>query len=238
MFLAYHCLANAGTRATRRLLAARAVWRGMNSGVTAWVRDCQACSLGKITSQPAAPVQPIPVPARRFSHIHLDIVGPLPTTEQGFSYLLTMVDRTTRWLEAVPMRTMESSACVEALIGTWISRYGVPACITTDQGRQFESSLWQALCSRLGVQHIHTTAYHPQSNGMVERAHRQLKDTLRARLAGPNWASHLLWVLLSLRAAPKEDSATSSAELLFSTPLTLPGDFLEAGDEPIEATVG
>ncbi len=74
--------------------------------------------------------------------------------------------------------------------------------------------------------HITTTAYHPQSNGIVERAHRQIKDALRARLAGVEWPQHLPWVLLSLRAAPKEDAAISSAELVFGAALTLPGQFL------------
>jgi hypothetical protein len=116
VFNAYHSLAHAGTRATRRLIAARAVWRGMNSDVAAWVRDCQACCRGKVTAQPAAPVQPIAVPAKRFSHVHLDLVGPLPVAADGSTYLLTMVDRTTRWLEAAPLRTMEAAVSANAFI--------------------------------------------------------------------------------------------------------------------------
>ena len=68
--------------------------------------------------------------------------------------------------------------------------------------------------SRLGIRHHLTTAYHPQSNGMVERAHRALKDALRARLAGSDWLAHLPYVLLGLRATPKEDSNISAAELV------------------------
>ncbi len=60
---------------------------------------CQSCCKGKVTCQPATPVQPIPVPGRRFSHIHIDIVGPLPTLADGHCYLLTMMDHSTRWLE-------------------------------------------------------------------------------------------------------------------------------------------
>jgi hypothetical protein len=73
--------------------------------------------------------------------------------------------------------------------------------------------------------------FHPQSNGMVERAHRQLKNALRARTAGHDWPSHLPWVLLGLRTAPKEDSNLSSAELCLGAPLILPGEFM-AGPEP------
>ena len=69
------------------------------------------------------------------------------------------------------------------------------------------------------------TAYHPQSNGMVERFHRQLKASLSARLTGPNWVSQLPWVLLGVRAAHKEDVGASPAELVYGTELHLPGQF-------------
>jgi transposase InsO family protein len=80
----------------------------------------------------------------------------------------------------------------------------------------------------LGIQHITTTAYHPQSNGAVERFHRRLKEALKAKLAGPEWTAHLPWVLLCLRAAPCEDSGVSSAELVFGTPLNLPAAVVTA----------
>jgi hypothetical protein len=101
---------------------------------------------------------------------------------------------------------------------------------------QFTAVVWSALCLKLGVSHQMTTAYHPQSNRMVERAHRQLKNALCSRLAGVQWPQHLPWVLLGLRAAPKEDSDISSAELAYGAPLTLPGHFI-AAEEPPPATI-
>ncbi len=85
----------------------------------------------------------------------------------------------------------------------------MPAVITSDCGNQFTSSLWAALYSLLDIQHSQTTAYHLQSNGMVERFHRCLKDALRARCAAANWVDHLPWVLLGLRAAAREDDGTT-----------------------------
>ncbi|XP_072134736.1 uncharacterized protein [Mobula birostris] len=100
--------------------------------------------------------------------------------------------------------------------------------LTSDRGAQFTSSLWSAMANLLGSQLHHTTAYHPQSNGLVERFHRHLKSALMARLEGPNWVDELPWVLLGIRTAPKEDLHTSSAELVYGAPLVVPGEFIPA----------
>ena len=117
---------------------------------------------------------------------------------------------------------MEAKACADVLINNWVARFSVLANITSDQGRQFTSNLWAHACQALGIHHGTTTAYHPHCNSMVERVHRQLKDALKACLAATEWPQHLPWVLLGLRAAPKEDSRHSSAELVYGARLALP----------------
>jgi hypothetical protein len=136
VFRAIHELAHAGISATLRLMAARVVWSGMASDVAAWCRDCQLCALGKASPQHTAPVQPIPVQERRFTPVHVDLVGPLPTSAEGFKYVFNMVDRSSRWLEAVPLKSMAAEDCVDELISAWVARSGMPTIITSDQGRQ------------------------------------------------------------------------------------------------------
>ena len=132
VFLAIHGVAHPGTRATRRLVSARVIWRGMASDLAAWCRSCQACQRAKVTKQPAAPVQPIPIPQRRFSHVHVDLVGPLPASAAGFIYIFTIIDRTTRWLEAIPLKDMTASTCTSVFMASWVARFGVPATVTSD----------------------------------------------------------------------------------------------------------
>jgi hypothetical protein len=88
----------------------------------------------------------------------------------------------------------------------------VPEDFTSDRGPQFSSEVLAALCWRLGIKHHMTTAYHPQANGLVELFHCQLKEALRACEAGMDWASHLPWVPVGLRAAPKEATGLSLVE--------------------------
>jgi hypothetical protein len=95
------------------------------------VMEWQHCSKGKSSSQPAAAIQPIPVPHQRFSHLHVDLVGPLPVSVAGYSYLFTIIDRSSRRVEAVSLKTMDAASCTNALVSAWISRFGVPATITS-----------------------------------------------------------------------------------------------------------
>ena len=227
VFEAVHNLSHPSIRATRTLVASKFVWHGLQKQVGAWAKACVACQTAKIHRHVKAPLDIFKVPQRRFDHINVDLVGPLPSC-QGFTYLFTIVDRFTRWPEAIPLADISSLTCARALVSQWIARFGIPSEISSDRGTQFTSDLWGSVTKLLGVRHSKTTAYHPQANGLVERFHRHMKAALRTRLTGPNWIDELPWVLLGIRTAPKEDLGTSSAELVFGEPLTVPGDFIPA----------
>ena len=220
-----HGLSHPGTRATQRLLGRSFVWHRMRQDVSRWCRECIPCHSSKIQEHVKAPVLPLDDSQQAFAHIHVDLVGPLPSCA-GFTHIFTIIDRSTRWPEAIPLRDISTSTCIDALISGWVARFGVPLHITSDRGTQFTSALWRGMASKLGVTLHHTTAYHPQSNGMVERFHRVLKAALRARLTGPDWSEQLPWVLLGIRTTPKEDSNVSPAEATFRHSPLLPGEFV------------
>ena len=174
----------------------------------------------------------VPV-TRRFQHIHVDLVGPLPPSN-GFTHLFTIVDRGTRWFEAIPIASTTAADCANALFAGWITRFRVPEHITSDRGAQFTAALWTNICKKLNIVAHQTTAFHPCANGMVERVHRRLKEALKARLAGIRWAEELPWVLLGIRSQPREDSARLAAEAVCGQPLVLPGQFLHQEEAPVE----
>jgi transposase InsO family protein len=178
------------------------VWRGLAADIIQWCRDCQFCQRVKPSPQPKSAVQPIAVPIQHFLHVHMDLVGPLPVSADDYAYLLMAIDRSTCWAEAIPLKATSAADCAEAFISGWVARFSVPATLTSDRGVQFTSSFWAAVMSRLGVRHNTTTAFHPQSNGMVECFHWRLKEALKARTASSDWPAHLAWVMLGLRVAP------------------------------------
>ena len=220
-----HGLSHPSIRTTRKLVAAKFVWNGLQKQIGIWSKQCVACQSSKIQTHVRAPLQKVSVPQRRFDHILVDLVGPLPPSD-GFTHLLTVVDRFSCWPEAIPLNDTSSISCARALIYHWIARFSVPADMSSDREPQFTSKLWTSMAELLGTQLHHTTSYHPQANGLVERFHHHLKSALQARLTGPSWTQELPWVLLGIRTAPKEDSGCSSAEMLYGSPLTVPGEVI------------
>ena len=176
-----HSLSHPGSRPTKRLIAARYVWPGFKKDITLWTKCCLSCQQSKIARHVASPLQSFPVPSSRFEHLHVDIVGPFPPSRGYTYYLFTVIDRFTRWPEAIPMADCTAQTCAQAFLSGWIARFGVPASVTSDRGRQFISELWRNVLHLFGIKPTQTTSHHPQANGMVERMHRQLAS-LKARL--------------------------------------------------------
>jgi hypothetical protein len=152
----FHNVAHPGRLASRRIISCRFVWRGLSSDFTAWARGCLACQRGKIHRHTRLVPLPIPIPQLRCSHLHIDLVGPLQYSN-NFNYIFTIIDHTSKWMEAIPLSETSAAACAKALTFTWISRFGVPETITSDRGPQFISNLWFQLCEMLNISHKQTT---------------------------------------------------------------------------------
>ena len=108
--------------------------------------------------------------------VAIDIIGPLPKTNNGNRYILVAVDYFTRWPEAYAIPNQEARTIAQTLVDEWVCRYGVMQRLHTDQGRNFESDVFKEITNILGIKKTRTTPYHPQSDGMVERMNRTLKN--------------------------------------------------------------
>uniref|UniRef100_A0A5S6QAE0 Integrase catalytic domain-containing protein n=1 Tax=Trichuris muris TaxID=70415 RepID=A0A5S6QAE0_TRIMR len=198
----------------------------MSTEIVLWCKTCLRCQAYLVGRHQRTPLVRSPAPSSRFESLHVDIVGPLPYS-RGYQYVFTIVDRFTRYPEAIPIRDATESECARALL-SWISQFGVCLKVTSDQGRQFVSGIWRDICQLLGLQSVTTLAYEPQQNGLVERMHRDLKASPMAVLQGdPHWVDALPLVLMEMRASIKPDIGRSSAELVFGETIRLPGQYFD-----------
>ena len=204
------------------------MWHGMRKDVSDWVKGCTDCQLSKVGRHNSHPVRQFEdEPSGKFTHIHIDIVGPLPESTDHAKYLLTIVDRATRWPMAIPMKDMTAQTVSSKLLSDWVAQFGVPTSIVSDRGRQFVSSVWSSLLSALGTEVKTTTAFHPEANGMVERFHRSLKSSLMAKLSSTHeWVKELPAVMLGIRTAFRDEFGASIAEVVLGQELAVPGKLL------------
>lgn len=223
VFNSVHSLSHPSVRTTRKKLSHLYFWPNMNKDINLWTTTCVQCQKQKIHRHVKTPIENISVPRGRFRHVHVDIVGPLPSSN-GNKYILTAIDRFSRWPEAFAIPDIETKTIARTLVNEYFSRFGIPLQITTDQGRQFESRLFSDLCKTLGCSHIHTSPYHPCSNGMIERFHRQLKAAIRATQDTMHWSEVLPLVLLGIRTTIKDEIGHSPSELLYGEEIRVPNE--------------
>ena len=223
-----HNMSHPGIRASQRLVTSRFVWPSVNKDVRDWARACVKCQTSKVTRHTVSPLETFKSVSSRFQHVHVDIVGPLPYSN-GFKYIFTCVDRFTRWAEAIPIPDMTTETVLQAFVNMWVQRFGVPEYLTSDRGSQFESHLHGKVMALLGIKRHRTAAYHAQANGLCERFHRHMKSALYAHaMNNEEWTISLPIVMLGIHSCVKEDIGHSPAELVFGTPMRLPGTFMDS----------
>ena len=125
--------------------------------------------------------------------IHIDIVGPLPWSRSGKRNILTAQCSFTKWAEAFAIPNQRATTCARVLVKNWVCRYGVPDSIHSDQGRNFESQVFEEMCYLLEINKTWSTAYHPEGNGQIENLHKTLRSMLKARVEDDpqSWDEHL-----------------------------------------------
>ncbi|PIK54137.1 hypothetical protein BSL78_08978 [Apostichopus japonicus] len=168
-------------------------WRGMKEDIRNHCITCEKCgSRKKPNRKERAPMQryQVGMPSER---IAIDIAGPFPVTHRGNRFIMVVGDYFSKWTEAYALPNHTAEVVSETLVEEFICRFGTPREILTDQGRDFESRLFQCLCKELGTRKTRTTPFHPQADGMIERFNRTMKCMLTYYVADnqKDWDCHL-----------------------------------------------
>ena len=217
-----HNVSHSGVHSTTEQIRSNYIWPNMRKQIQMRVGSCTDCQSSKITKHIKPPYKSLGQHPK-FSTIHIDFVGPLPIN-QNKRFLVTIFDRRTRWFSAYPTSSATAESATNALM-LWVSDHGVPEIIISDRGSHFESKLFKELTKKLGIEKRRTTAFHPSTNGAVERQHRRLKDALKAKSnsAPRDWLKNLPLVLLGLRNAISKDTGQSSSQAVYGRQLNVPG---------------
>lgn len=220
MFEAVHGLDHPGIRQTRKNIARSFIWLNMDRSIRSLVKACVACQKAKVYRHDKQPWQHFDLPGARFDHLHVDFVGPLTTATSGYRYMLTIVDRYSRYPMAVPVTSTSAQTAINAIVDKWFAVFGLPLSITTDQGPAFRSGTFGDFMKKFNIEWKPSSTYHPQSNGLVERFHRRLKEALTA--VNHSWTKDLPWILLGIRNAKGPDIEYSPNEALFGANVRVP----------------
>lgn len=193
-------------------------WPRLKRDVSAYIKTCRTCQLTGKPNQSIrpAPLCPIPVVEQPFDHLIIDCVGPLPRSKLGHTYLLTVMCQVTRYPAAYPLRTITTKSVVKALT-QFISVFGIPKIIQSDQGSNFTSHMFAEILQQLHIKHSKASVYHAQSQGALERFHQTLKSLLRSYCTelGCDWEEGLPWLLLAAREVVQESTGFSPNDLVF-----------------------
>src|SRR3954465_10738586 len=179
---------------------------------------------------PPTALQTIPI-TWTFAVWGLDMVGPLKGGTHKKEYLVVMVDKFTKWIEAKPVKMAESGPVIDFISGI-VHRYGVPHSIITDNGTNFAADEVKLWCKNMGINLDHASAYHPQTNGQVERANGLIMSGIKPRLvrslkeSNTRWVEELDSVLWGLRTTPNRSTGYTPFFMVYDAEAVLPCDII------------
>ena len=193
-------------------------WPGIRKSVAHYCTSCSTCQIvGKPNQKiPAAPLKPIPAFNEPFSRVLIDCVGPLPKTKSGNQYILTIMCTSTRFPEAIPVRNITSRIIIKALV-KFFTFVGLPKVVQSDQGSNFMSGVFQQIMFQLGIKQVKSSAYHPESQGALERFHQTMKTMMKTycQQYEKDWDEGLPFLMFAIREVIQESLGFSPFELVF-----------------------
>ena len=213
-----------GVRKTVFKVRQQFYWVNLQSDVLEWIKSCPTCCARKNPPRMnRAELENIRV-GEPLERVGMDITGPFPVTKYGNKYILVVMDYFTKWVEAYPIPDQESSTVARCLVNNFISRFGIPKILLTDRGSNFESKLFQQLCQLLGIYKTRTTAYHPMTDGLVEKMNNTLKNVIASYIdeGQTDWDEWLPLALMAIRSSVQETTGMTPNKLMFGREINIP----------------
>ena len=234
------CGGHLGQEKTLNKLKERFYWPGHYTDVYNWCQTCSTCATRKNPSQrqrSSLGTIPAEYPTQVMA---VDIVGPLPESDRGNSYIMVVGDYFIRWMEAFPIPNHKAVTIAEKLINEVFLRLSIPEQLHSDQGRQFESKLIAEVCHLLNIHKTRTTPYHPQSDGLVERFNRTLLDMLSTCTKDYpfDWEHHIRKVCMAYNSSVQASTGYTPFYLMFGRQARLPLDVMYETSRPTSSSPG
>jgi transposase InsO family protein len=150
-------------------------WPNVYSHVMQHTQTCLCCQQCKTGHKKNQPLAPLPIPDTPNTRIHADLFGPMVDATKKYAYILRITDAFTKYSVVISIPYKDAQTVVKAIFEQWFCKFGIPAQIHTDRGKEFVNKLMSELCELLNVQHTKTTPYHPQCNAQVEVFNKTVK---------------------------------------------------------------
>ena len=197
-------------------------WPRMRADISKWCRVCVTCASRQVGQATKPPLSPIPV-SGPFDLVGVDVIK-FPKSQKGNQYAVVSMDYLTKWPEVFPTRDQTSLTIARLLVEHVVSRHGFPTGLLSDRETAFLSKMMKELYQLLGVHEVNTTAYHPQTDGLVEQFNRTLTDMLakKVKKSGRDWDVQLPYVLFAYQASMQESTRESPFFLLYGRDPRLP----------------
>ena len=204
------------------LLSKHYWWPGMRKDICRWCKSCLTCATRHVGRVIRPPLVPIPV-SGPFDRLGVDVVQ-FPKSKRGNKYAIVFIDYLTKWVEVFPTADQSALTIAHLLVEEIISRHGVPKELLSDRGAAFLSKLMNEIYLLMGIYKVYTTAYHPQTDGLVERFHRTLTSMLAKTTCagGLDWDERLPFVLFSYRCSVQQSTGESPFFLMYGRDPQLP----------------
>ncbi|GAA5986355.1 hypothetical protein JCM11641_005352 [Rhodosporidiobolus odoratus] len=238
---AHEVLGHSGAKGTLEWLKKKVWWPSLTKDVEEYCKTCPSCQQTKPSNTlPSGKLHTLPIPSRPYQSVGIDFQGPLPPSKWGdetVTFLWNLVDRLTGECILIPCseKGLTSKKCAEMYFRLVYPQWGLPDEFVCDQDVRWRSGFWRSFCKAVGTSLSMSSAYHPQSNGRIERLHRDLNQILKQFVSDSqeDWADAIPFAQFALNSRTSSTTTFSPFELSrLREPRNFPGfPALDASDQ-------